>query len=138
MRDPLVSNRVRKINGSFAFIEHRFPRHGFWASLGHEELLLYFFLVLVADRDGLSFYPYDKICSLLTMDVDVYILARDGLINKDLLAFDDTFFQVLSLPTEVVRTRPLQQNAADMRREDPATIHQIIHTALERSNDQQR
>lgn len=86
MRDPLVSNRVRKINGSFAFIEHRFLRHGFWASLGHEELLLYFFLVLVADRDGLSFYPYDKICSQLTIDVDSYILARDNLINKDLQA----------------------------------------------------
>jgi hypothetical protein len=138
MRDPLVSNRVRKINGSFAFIEHRFLRHGFWASLGHEELLLYFFLVLVADRDGLSFYPYDKICSQLTIDIDAYILARDNLINKDLLAFDGTFFQVLSLPTEVGRTRPLLQNAADMKREDPATIHQIIHTALERSNDQQR
>lgn len=138
MRDPLVSNRVRKIKGSFAFIEHRFLRHGFWASLGHEELLLYFFLVLVADRDGLSFYPYDKICSQLTIDVDAYILARDGLLNKDLLAFDCTFFQVLSLPTEVLRTRPLLQNAADMKREDPATIHQIIHKALERNNDQQR
>ncbi len=138
MRDPLVSNRVRKIKGSFAFIEHRFLRHGFWASLGHEELLLYFFLVLVADRDGLSFYPYDKICSLLTIDVESYIQARNSLIDKDLLAFDGTFFQVLSLPTEVIRTKHLLQNKADMKREDPATIHQIIHTALERSNDQQR
>jgi len=130
MRDPLVSNRVRKINGSFAFIEHRFLRHGFWASLGHEELLLYFFLVLVADRDGLSFYPYDKICSQLTIDIDAYILARDNLISKDLLAFDGTFFQVLSLPEEVVRSRHLLQEKADMKREDPATIHQLIHTAL--------
>ncbi len=138
MRDPLVSNRVRKIKGSFAFIEHRFLRHGFWASLGHEELLLYFFLVLVADRDGLSFYPYDKICSLLTIDVDAYILARDTLIDKDLLAFDGTFFQVLSLPKEVVHTRHLLQNKADMKREDPATIHQIIHTALRRGNDHQK
>lgn len=138
MRDPLVSNRVRKIKGSFAFIEHAFLRHGFWANLGHEELLLYFFLVLVADRDGLSFYPYDKICSLLTIDVDAYILARDTLIDKDLLAFDGTFFQVLSLPKEVVHARHLLQSKADMKREDPATIHQIIHTALRRSNDHQK
>ena len=135
MRDPLVSNRIRKIKGSFAFIEHRFLRHGFWASLGHEELLLYFFLVLVADRDGLSFYPYDKICTQLTIDVDAYVLARDSLINKDLLAFDGTFFQVLSLPTQVVRTKHLLQNKADIKREDPATIHQTIYTALGRSND---
>ena len=135
MRDPLASNRVRKINGSFAFIEHRFLRHGFWASLGHDELLLYFFLVMVADRDGLSFYPYDKICSLLTIDIDAYILARNSLIDKDLLAFDGTFFQVLSLPAEVVRSRHLLQDRADMKREDPATIHQIIQSALRRDND---
>ena len=138
MRDPLVSNRVRKIQGSFAFIEHRFLRDGFWASLSHEELLLYFFLVLVAGRDGLSFYPYDKICSQLVIGVDSYIQARDTLIDKDLLAFDGTFFQVLSLPTEVVRSRHLLQDKADMKREDPATIHQIIQTALGGSNDQQK
>jgi len=135
MRDPLVSNRVRKIKSSFAFIEHRFLRHGFWASLSHDELLLYFFLILVADRDGLSFYPYDKICSLLTIDVDAYILARNNLIDKDLLAFDGTFFQVLSLPAEVVRTRHLLQDKADMKREDPATIHKIVQKAFGRDND---
>ena len=127
MRNPLVSHRVRSINGSFAFIEHRFLRHGFWASLGHHELLLYFFLVLVADRQGLSFYSYDKICSLLAISVDEYILARDSLINKDLLAFDGTFFQVLSLPPEPIRLSQLLQNKEDMEREDPATIHQLIH-----------
>ena len=127
MRNPLVSNRVRQINGSFAFIEHRFIRHGFWAGLGHHELLLYFFLVLVADRQGLSFYSYDRICSLLAISVDEYILARDSLITKDLLAFDGTFFQVLSLPPEPVRLSRLLQSKEDMEREDPATVHQLLH-----------
>ncbi len=127
MRNPLVSHRVRSINGSFAFIEHRFLRHGFWAGLGHHELLLYFFLILVADRQGLSFYSYDKICSLLAISVDEYILARDSLIKKDLLAFDGTFFQVLSLPPEPVRLSQLLQNKEDMEGGDPATIHQLIH-----------
>lgn len=131
MRNPLVTHRVRQINGSFAFIEHRFLRHGFWASLGHHELLLYFFLVMVADRQGLSFYSYDKICSLLAISVDEYILARDSLINKDLLAFDGTFFQVLSLPTEPVRLSRLLRDKEDMERDDPATIHQLIRQDLE-------
>ena len=130
MRNPLVTHRVRQINGSFAFIEHRFLRHGFWASLGHHELLLYFFLVMVADRQGLSFYSYDKICSLLAISVDEYILARDSLINKDLLAFDGTFFQVLSLPTEPVRLSRLLRDKEDMERDDPATIHQLIRQDL--------
>ena len=29
-KKPLYPQRVRKINGSFAFIEHRFLRKGFW------------------------------------------------------------------------------------------------------------
>jgi hypothetical protein len=132
MRKALVPERVRTINGSFATIEHRFLRHGFWAGLGHHELLLYFFLVLVADRQGLSFYSYDKICSLLAISVDDYILARDSLIDKDLLAFDGTFFQVLSLPAEPVRHLRLLQGKEDMEREDPATIYRIIRQGLER------
>lgn len=135
MRNPLVSNRVRQINGSFAFIEHRFLRHGFWTTLGYHELLLYFFLVLVSDRQGLSFYSYDKICSLLAISLDEYIMARDNLINKDLIAFDGTFFQVLSLPRIPVNLTKLLQNREDMATSDPATIGQIIHRQFNRGHE---
>ena len=94
----LNSGRVRKIEGSFAFIEHRFLRRGFWAALSHHELLLYFFLILVADRQGISFYSYDHVCKITGLLLEEYLQARDGLIDKDLLAFDGFFFQVLSLP----------------------------------------
>ena len=53
-KSPLCPERVRKITGSFAFLEHRFFRDGFWTSLSQHALLLYVFLVLVADRNGLS------------------------------------------------------------------------------------
>jgi hypothetical protein len=126
-REPLVCNRIRKIEGSFAWISHRFLRSGFFAGLTQNELLLYFFLVLVADRQGLSYYHYDKICSLLCFFVDDYIVARDQLIEKDLVAFDGTFFQVLSLPRIPVdqATRLLKARDA-MVTSDPATIGQII------------
>lgn len=94
----LNPQRVRTIQGSFAFIEHRFMREGFWASLDHHELLLYFLLLLVADGRGLSYYGYDKLCALLRLSLEEYIPARDALIEKDLLAFDGTLFQILSLP----------------------------------------
>ncbi len=136
MKNLLVSNRVRQINGSFAFIEHRFLRQGFWASLGHHELLLYFFLVLVSDRQGLSFYSYDKICSLLAISLDEYIMARNNLINKDLIAFDGTFFQVLSLPqTPVTQSAKLLQNRDDMTTSDPVTIGQILRKQFNRDHE---
>ena len=90
--------RVRQINGGFSFIPHRFLADGFLASLDQKELLLYLFLILASDRFGLSFYSYDSICSLLQMRIDQYIKARDSLMEKDLIAFNGTLFQVLSLP----------------------------------------
>jgi len=97
-KKPILSHRVRSIKGSFAFIEHRFLRHGFWAILDHHEILLYFFLVLVSDSQGVSYYGYEKICTILRLSLDQYVAARNALIEKDLIAFDGKLFQVLSLP----------------------------------------
>jgi len=94
----LNAQRIRRINGGFGFIPHRFVTDGFLASLSAPELLLYLFLVAVSDRYGLSFYSSDSICSLLHMPYDNYSQARDSLIEKDLIAFDGTIFQVLDLP----------------------------------------
>ncbi|MBS4067320.1 MAG: hypothetical protein KGZ62_01820 [Sulfurimonas sp.] len=127
----LCPERVRKIEGSFAFIEHRFLRDGFWVSLSHDELLLYLLLVIVADRAGLSYYGYDKLCTLLTLPVDEYIVARNALIEKDFIAFDGRLFQVLSLPEKAPRASSrLLRTPEEMADFDPATIHQSIRNAL--------
>ena len=101
---PLKKHRIRKISGSFAWISHRFLRQGYWSNLNHQELVLYLFLVMVADRQGISYYGYDKICSLTAIGLDEYIQARNGLIDKDLIAFDGRLFQVLSLPPKNAET----------------------------------
>ena len=114
--------RVRRIDGGFAFIPHRFLTGGFVSDLNPDQLVLYFFLVLVADRFGLSFYSYDKICSLLEMSLDQYVDARCALIKKDLIAFDGTVFQVLALPeapqkAACQRAHPIEQLARNMFKE---------------------
>lgn len=98
----LVPNRIRRIESGFSFIPHRFLTDSFLDSLSQIEILLYLFLCLVSDRYGLSFYAYDAICSLLKLSVDEYIEARDALIEKDLIAYDGTIFQVLELPEKPV------------------------------------
>lgn len=94
----LNAERVRKIHGGFSFVPHRFITGGFLGALGQKELLLYLFLVIVADRHGLSFYGYDRICSLLELSLEEYIQSRDQLMDMDLVASDGTIFQVLELP----------------------------------------
>lgn len=112
----LNPDRIRAIKGGFSFIPHRFVTDGFLSSLNQSELLLYLFLVLVSDRYGLSYYAYDSICSLLQLTLDDYIAARDGLLKKDLIAFDGTLFQVLQLPdkpSKQGRSKPEQRIAVE-------------------------
>jgi hypothetical protein len=130
-KTPLDPQRVRRIIGSFAFIEHRFVRQGFFASLSHHELLLYVLLVLVADRNGLSYYSFDKLCTLLQLAPDDYLVARNALIHKDLIAFDGLLFQVLSLPDHPVAVAPPPLRTPEqMQQADHATIRQLIRQSL--------
>jgi hypothetical protein len=131
-RAPISPERVRSIGTeSFAFVPHRFLRQGFFATLSADERGLYFFLVLAADRYGVSFYRYETICSVLQLPLESYLAARNGLIGKDLLAFDGTRFQVLALPAKPVgaAAEPLH-TPADLADHDPATIRSLIRHSL--------
>lgn len=136
-RSPIVPSRVRRIDGqSFAFIQHRFLRDGFFVHLSPTELRLYVFLVLAADRNGMSFYHYDRICAVLEVGVDDYLDARNALIDKDLVAFDGSRFQVLSLPQRPRRVRARRlRSRADLRDHDPATVHSSILASLADADD---
>ena len=108
----LNPDRVRRINGGFSLIPHRFLKDGFLASLDQPEILLYLFLILASDRNGLSFYSYDAICTFLKITADEYIEARDSLIKKGLIAFDGSLFQVLDLPKEPVQRKQRQTHGS--------------------------
>jgi hypothetical protein len=127
----LDPDRIRCIHGGFSFIPHRFLTDGFLVSLPQKEILLYLFLVLASDRHGLSFYSYDTICSLLQMDLDQYINARNGLIEKDLIAFDGTVFQVMELPATPVLSSA-SKHADQKRARNQATIAQLADQSLKR------
>jgi hypothetical protein len=97
--------------------------------LQQEELLLYLFLVICSDRHGLSFYSYDAICTLLQMDLNQYIHARNKLLEKDLIAFDGTVFQVLELPAKPVL--PVREKQADYKPTNhQAAIARLINQSL--------
>ena len=75
---------------------------GFLRDLSAVEILLYFFLVTVSDRNGSSFYHDDKICSLLKIGLVSLGEARDVLVSKSLLAYEYPIYHVLSLPPQPV------------------------------------
>jgi len=133
-REPIRPDRIRRIGpDGFAFVPNRFLRDGFFAGLGPAERELYVLLVLAADRNGVSFYHYDSICSLLQMELETYLHARNALIERDLIAYDGTRFQVLSLPehpaTPIVRELRTPEDFAE---HDGATIRARMRRSFPR------
>jgi len=122
----LVPERRRVLQPPFAWIDRQFLFHGFLAELSWHENLLYLFLILVADRDGLSFYSYDKICQLLQLEVDDYIQARNGLTQRQLIAYDGRQFQVLALPERPPQRSATTVNLKPARANDVQSLSQIF------------
>lgn len=131
---PIRPDRVRSIRaGGFAFIPNRFLHDGFFAALHGDAFVLYFLLVLAGDRNGLSFYPYDSLCSRAGMTLERYIAARRVLIDMDLVGFDGSRFQVLSLPTQAPQrpqTQPPFHTQEQFEGRGPVTIQPLIQTLL--------
>jgi len=118
----------------FGFLPHRFLKDGFLSALPPDALVLYVFLVLAANRVGVSFHRYDAICSVLGFHLERYLHARNTLIEGDLIAFDGTRFQVLSLPERPVALPATDalRTAADFEDRDPATIRALVLNSLNR------
>ncbi|MEK6779785.1 MAG: helix-turn-helix domain-containing protein [Candidatus Deferrimicrobiota bacterium] len=100
-----MPERVRTITGGFAWIDHRFRRDGHMESLTVEEIALYLFLVLAADRNGVSYYSREKISNALGLSYDRFDTARQRLIERSYIAFApyhpgsvNGYYQVLPLP----------------------------------------
>lgn len=101
-------DRVRRIEGSFAWLDHRLLRHGFLERLTLEDLGVYLFLILAADREGTSWYRKEKICDALGLSWSQFEQARRRLIERGLIAFEpyraggvNGVHQVLPLPERV-------------------------------------
>ncbi|MFQ5452496.1 MAG: hypothetical protein ACE5DQ_02950 [Candidatus Paceibacterota bacterium] len=99
--------KIRNIKGSFAWIDHRLMRNGFMETMTHPDIVLYLFLILVADKNGVSFYRKEKICEAISLDFSQFEIAKDRLINMKLVAFEgysvlspNGYYQVLPIGAE--------------------------------------
>jgi hypothetical protein len=137
-RAPIRADRVPRIEGSFAAIPHRFLRDGFWASLEAHELLLYFLLALVADRQGMSFYRDERLAGILRFVLDDFLSARAGLLRKDLIAHDGSRHQVLSLPTSPVLATAPGAAAAPAPPVAPSHVRHALRDFLARLDEPHR
>jgi hypothetical protein len=96
---PPRPDHIRSIRGSFSWIDHRFLRKGFDQGLRRTEKLLYFVLIAVSNRDGVSFYSDERLAEILEIQHAHELTgARKELIGRGLIAFEHGIYQVLDLP----------------------------------------
>jgi hypothetical protein len=106
--------KIRNIKSSFAWIDHRLMRNGFFELMTHQDIVLYLFLVLVADKNGVSFYRKEKICNAVSLDYNQFEIARDRLVNMKLIAFEG--YSVLS-PNGYYQILPIETKAPDYHKQ---------------------
>ena len=95
---PPRPDRLRLIEGSFSWIDHRFLRQGFDRGLERLEKLFYFVLIALSNRDGVSFYSEERLSQILQVRYpDELRGARQQLVAQDLIAFESGIYQVLRL-----------------------------------------
>ena len=109
-RVPVVPapDRIRRIQGSFAWLDHRLLREGHLERMTLTDLAVYVFLILAADRTGTSFYRKDAACRRLGIDWGDFEESKARLLEKGMIAFRpfcrgdvDGFYQVVPLPSGV-------------------------------------
>jgi len=79
-------------------------------TMTHQDIALYLFLILVADKNGVSFYRKEKICEAVSLDFSQFEIAKDRLINMKLVAFEA--YSVLS-PNGYYQVLPIESKAPD-------------------------
>ena len=109
-KQVLLPDRVRRPPPEgWSWIDRRFLRdHA--SRLSHDAILLYFFLVAVSDKHGLSFYRDATVAVRLRMQEQAIVRARDELITEDLVAYRAPLTQVLSL-----RSPPLMRRGGGLQ-----------------------
>jgi hypothetical protein len=103
----LIPERWSKVPREFGFgwIDRRFLQEGYVSRCNPPALALYLLLTVVADVQGLNFYPDATLARLLSLPVGEIAHARATLIRAGLIAYQAPITQVLSLdPPSAPRT----------------------------------
>ena len=108
----LVPDRVRRLpRTDWAWVDRRFLRD-FAPKLSGDAVFLYYLLIAVSDKNGLSFYGDNSLAHMVRTPQSRLLLARQELVDWNLIAYDSPLTQVLALPS-LIATPPESKATPD-------------------------
>jgi hypothetical protein len=130
-KNPIDPQRRRRPPPSgFAWIDRRVLKDGWLASLEREAALLYFFLALVSDHDGMSFWSDPAVQRVLDLDIAELVRARAILTARGLILYRYPLYQLLPVPQRD-RNQPLARRPHSRARDNgpPLLLAEILQRA---------
>ena len=133
----LKPDRVRHLpQRDWAWIDRRFQRR-FAAKLSGDAVFLYYILVAVSDKSGLSFYSDNSLALIVRTSLPALAKARQELIERDLVAYQAPLVQVLSLPPDEQHW-PRVSQADPSRTSETIDLQQLIAALAQKSSVTQK
>ena len=139
-KKPIDPERTRRIPAEgFSWLDRRFVREGFIEHLPAEAILLYFFLVSVADAEGLSFFADPTISRKLKLNSEELSQARARLLSAALILYEYPLYQVLPLPSEARECRAVPSSPSrSSRGGDPVSVRELLKVVMTEARQRNR
>lgn len=85
---------------SYSIVDHQILHGGYLHRLSHPSLIVYFFLVVVGDREGRSFYADTTIMKILRLSTEELHNARLELQKVGLIDYQKPYWWVRNISKE--------------------------------------
>ena len=133
-KQVLRSDRVRRLpKCDWSWVDRRFLRQ-YASDLSGDAVFLYFTLVAVSDKNGLSYYSDNSLALMIRTSLQSLSKARQELINLDLIDYQAPLVQVLSLPLEPRHQPTIRPNDSPKSSTDANELQLLIAALAKNSS----
>lgn len=130
----LSPNRVRHLPKSdWSWVDRRFLRE-FASKLSGDAVFLYYILVAVSDKNGLSYYSDSALSLMVRTSLPSLRGARQELIEHDLVAYQAPLVQVLSLPASEQNRSAASSTDQASQAAEAADLQMLIAALAQKSS----
>lgn len=137
-KQVLSPDRVRRLpKCDWSWVDRRFQRQ-FASKLSGDAVFLYYTLVAVSDKNGMSYYSDNSLALMIRTSLLALSKARQELINIDLVAYQAPLAQVLSLPIDEQHQPRVSGAKASSQASEEIDLQMLIEALAQKASISQK